>query len=62
METTNDLDYNEPTSLDDMGEKLDNIENELLLLNEKNDGRQFKGLQMMLLFILITLAYIAFKL
>jgi len=62
METTNDLDYNEPTSLDDIGEKLDNIENELLLLNEKNDGRQFKGLQMMLLFILITLAYIAFKL
>jgi len=62
METT-DLDFDEPTNLDDISKNLDSIENELLILNRQlGKIAEFKGIEGLLFFILITLIVIAFKL
>ncbi len=56
------LGFSEPTILEDLGDKLGRIENELLLLNEKIDSGLFRSTESLLFFILLTLIYIAIKL
>jgi len=54
--------FNEPDALESVDEKLGNIENELVLLNEKAEGWSSRSLESLLFLILLALIYIAIKL